>query len=233
MTEKETKGPRPFDPGEHLSKVGGKDYLEVKWRLVWVRSEYPESRIETEIIRVDKDLAVFKCTATKILGGETLGTATGHGSKTPEGRMAAHYIEFAETKAIGRALGALGYGSQWGDMDEDDPADAPVQSRAPQRRESAPRQQQDSGHASPPQNTPQGHTERSRAIQGEARPAGVITVGQEVAMKRLAEKLGWDDARLKAFAESVTADTIMEIKDLSQDGAGDVITAMQQEKPGG
>ena len=24
-----------FDPAKHLSRVGGSDYLEVKWRLVW------------------------------------------------------------------------------------------------------------------------------------------------------------------------------------------------------
>jgi len=28
------KGDRPFDPSRYLRKLGGKDYLEVKWRLL-------------------------------------------------------------------------------------------------------------------------------------------------------------------------------------------------------
>ena len=39
-----------FDPTRYLTKVNGRDYLEVKWRLVWLRSVHPTARIETELV---------------------------------------------------------------------------------------------------------------------------------------------------------------------------------------
>jgi hypothetical protein len=96
-----------FDPSRYLSKVGGADYLEVKWRLVWLRETYPDATIDTELVSHDGALAVFKATVT-IPGG---GAATGWGSEGPDEFR--DYIEKAETKAIGRALAALGFGTQF------------------------------------------------------------------------------------------------------------------------
>jgi hypothetical protein len=39
-----------FDPTQYLSKFDGKDYLEVKWRLLWLRSAHPDARLTTEIV---------------------------------------------------------------------------------------------------------------------------------------------------------------------------------------
>lgn len=96
-----------FDPEQHMSKVGNADYLEVKWRLVWLRDTHPDAVIETEAISISERLAVFKATVTLANGAR----ATGHGSEDPQGFR--EYIEKAETKAVGRALGMLGFGTQF------------------------------------------------------------------------------------------------------------------------
>lgn len=102
----ETKG---FEPSRYLRKLGGKDYLEVKWRLLWLRNEHPEALIVTELIRLEGDFALFKATVSIPDGG----TATGFGSETKADFF--DFIEKAETKALGRALAALGYGTQFCD----------------------------------------------------------------------------------------------------------------------
>ena len=100
---------QPFDPTQYLSKFDGRDYLEVKWRLLWLRSEHPDARITTEIVQHNEEsgFALFRA-EVEIPGG---GRATGWGSETV--RDFHDYIEAAETKAIGRALAALGYGTQF------------------------------------------------------------------------------------------------------------------------
>jgi hypothetical protein len=96
-----------FDPARHLTLVSGKEYLEVKWRLVWLRSEHPDAAIETELVSHHDNEAVFRAQVS-IPGG---GSATGWGSE--DARGFGDYLEKAETKAIGRALAALGFGTQF------------------------------------------------------------------------------------------------------------------------
>ncbi len=96
-----------FDPGRHLTKVSGSDYLEVKWRLVWLRSVHPDAVVETHLVNHDDHLAVFRARVSIPDGG----SATGWGSEGPDDFR--DYIEKAETKAIGRALAALGFGTQF------------------------------------------------------------------------------------------------------------------------
>jgi hypothetical protein len=43
MTETAAQATKPFNPSKHLSDIGNKQYLEVKWRLVWLRDK-PSSR---------------------------------------------------------------------------------------------------------------------------------------------------------------------------------------------
>ena len=119
-----------FEPKKHLIQLKGKDYLEVKWRLVWFRGENPGGKIETELIDRATGAAMFKATITKEDGG----VATGHGSETQSDF--GDYLEKAETKAIGRALGALGYGTQFSDdfdfgaESQGKVVDAPVERRS-------------------------------------------------------------------------------------------------------
>ncbi len=96
-----------FEPARHLTKVSGADYLEVKWRLVWLREAHPDAVIETELVSHDGSLALFRARVA-VPGG---GSATGWGSEGIDDFR--DYIEKAETKAIGRALAALGFGTQF------------------------------------------------------------------------------------------------------------------------
>ena len=96
-----------FDPSRYLTKIDGRDYLEVKWRLLWLRTEYPTARISTEMVRYEDGFALFRAEVTLPTGA----SATGWGSETIHDF--ADYIEAAETKAIGRALAGLGFGTQF------------------------------------------------------------------------------------------------------------------------
>jgi hypothetical protein len=95
-----------FEASKYITKLQGKEYLEVKWRLLWLRTEAPNATIDTELVRLEPDFALFKATIT-----DGKGSATGYGSETAKDFR--DYIEKAETKAIGRALAALGYGTQF------------------------------------------------------------------------------------------------------------------------
>jgi len=96
-----------FDPSRYLSKVKGSDYLEVKWRLVWLRDMYPDATIETDLVSHSGNQAIFRAKVSVPTGA----SSTGWGSEDASGFP--NYIEKAETKAIGRALAALGFGTQF------------------------------------------------------------------------------------------------------------------------
>jgi uncharacterized protein YbdZ (MbtH family) len=103
------KSEEAFDPTQYLSNFDGRDYLEVKWRVMWLRHEHPEALMTTEAVQLNEEggFALFRA-EVEIPGG---GKATGWGSETV--RDFHDYIEAAETKALGRALAALGYGTQF------------------------------------------------------------------------------------------------------------------------
>lgn len=124
-----------FDPNRYLTKVSGSDYLEVKWRLLWLRTEHPDASIETEMTTLDGQSAVFRARVSIPNGG----SATGWGSEQYSDFR--DYIEKAETKALGRALAALGFGTQFcSDFDfgasENRVVDSPInfQAQADRRR---------------------------------------------------------------------------------------------------
>jgi hypothetical protein len=123
----------PFNAEEHVMQLQGKDYLEVKWRLVWFRQECPNGTIETEMIKLDLDreveaegsvwnndtrrkekvikrakgYCVFHAVVKDGKGG------IGSGTKSETAVDFSEYIEKAESGAIGRALATLGYGTQF------------------------------------------------------------------------------------------------------------------------
>lgn len=96
-----------FDPSEHLTRVGGGDYLPVKWRLVWLRTLHPDAAMATELVDHIDSVAIFRAEVRIPQGG----SATGWGSESAGDFR--DYLEKAETKAIGRALAALGFGTQF------------------------------------------------------------------------------------------------------------------------
>lgn len=134
---------RTFNPNEHViqlkSSQGAKDYLPVQWRLVWFRTICPQGTIETEMLHLDLDrdteeeayvwsaekrrsekvtkhangFVIFKATVRDGKGGVATGTKSEKAASFPD------FIEKAETGAIGRALAALGYGTQFApELDE-------------------------------------------------------------------------------------------------------------------
>lgn len=112
-----------FNANDKMTKIKGRDYLEVKWRLVWFREEHPDWDIDTTMLHSDETTAIFAC---KIYDANGRQVSSGHGSESTKDW--GDYIEKAETKAIGRALAMLGYGTQFApELDEGDRiVDAPV-----------------------------------------------------------------------------------------------------------
>lgn len=100
-----------YDPAADVTKLRGRggeqEYLEVKYRLKWLRDRHPHARLRTEHVEITDKRAVFRATITLPEGGES----SGYGSESPQDFT--DYIEKAETKAIGRALAALGFGTQF------------------------------------------------------------------------------------------------------------------------
>lgn len=96
-----------FEPKNYLTRISGADYLEVKWRLVWFRNENPNGNIHTDLVSHEDNTAVFRARVEI----PDAGSATGWGSESASDF--GDYVEKAETKALGRALAALGYGTQF------------------------------------------------------------------------------------------------------------------------
>lgn len=126
-----------FNPSQHMMKLPKKrknakgqwetvyaDYLEVKWRIVWFREDKPNWAIDATPVKLDESIAIFKA-EVKDEEGRTV--SVGHGSENKQSFT--DYIEKAETRAIGRALAVLGYGTQFApELDEEEHiADAPVE----------------------------------------------------------------------------------------------------------
>lgn len=112
-----------FKPQDHLTDMKGKQYLEVKWRLVWFKDENPKGSVITEVLSPVPALVK----ATVYIDGVVI--ATGHGSAAAKGNAvwSGREIEKAETAAIGRALAHAGYGTQFTDDDESNLSDSPVE----------------------------------------------------------------------------------------------------------
>lgn len=153
-----------FNPQEHIIQLKGKqglqDYLPVQWRLVWFRECCPDGTINTEMILIDlekeieaevfvwnpdkrrsekvvkraKGVAIFKATIKDGKGG------IGTGTKLENAASFGDFVEKAETGAIGRALAALGYGTQFtGDemREENRIVDSPILTDEPTAIEQA------------------------------------------------------------------------------------------------
>jgi hypothetical protein len=181
-----------FDPTRHLIDLGRGQglYLEAKWRIVWLREEHPDATIETEMVRWDGTEAVFRA-RVGIPGG---GSATGWGSET-KGDFPRGPLEKAETKAIARALAALGYGTQFAaELDEGTSAqsgerriaDTPVQQATPYR-----------GGNAPISNERQQFQAQGGQVRGQGDP-NLATANQVRFARSLAEQAGVDPDTLAA-----------------------------------
>ena len=113
-----------------ISNIQGKDYLEVKYRILWFREEHQDWGIETTV-KIEGN-GCLACAVIRDATGRVI--ATGHKEETVDGFP--DYIEKAETGAIGRALALCGYGTQFtSDMDEGERiVDAPVEPKKSTRQ---------------------------------------------------------------------------------------------------
>lgn len=143
-----------FNPQEHMKRVQNKDYLEVKWRLVWFNEATRENNragiytVELEHDRqsgyarywaivwdgADDHWRTIKAYGHEIQVCGRIGVGIGSETRADF----ADFTEKAETKAKGRALADLGYGTQFApELDEGERmADSPVQRKsvpAPER----------------------------------------------------------------------------------------------------
>lgn len=115
-----------FDPSDYFVPLKGKKYLPVAPRIAWFRQDKPCWRINTELVEFKHEnnfcLAVFQC---KIFDEKGNIVSTRYGSETLSDFR--DFFEKAETKAIGRALASLGYGTLFAlELDEgEDIVDTP------------------------------------------------------------------------------------------------------------
>ncbi|NLO81851.1 MAG: hypothetical protein GX094_02155 [Clostridiales bacterium] len=104
------------------------DYLEVKWRMVWFRNENRENTrtsIRDKIIDTKSRFAYYELEIVDSKGNVEIGVGSETGDDFED------YIEKAYTKAYGRALAALGYGTQFApELEEgENVMDSPVESQ--------------------------------------------------------------------------------------------------------
>ena len=128
---------KSFDPKEHMMQIKSgkdmKDYLPVCWRIAWFRLECPNGTIETEIVHLDLDRdteeEVYQWNQENRRSEKVVKRAQGFavcravvkngnggiatGIKSEKAASFADFIEKADTGSIGRALAALGYGTQF------------------------------------------------------------------------------------------------------------------------
>lgn len=129
-----------------LMNLKGKPYLQVAYRIVWFREENPKGNINTYPVEITTEYAIFAATVTD---GEGKLLSSGH-KREAKGDFG-DYVEKAETGAIGRALGAAGYGTQFepgfdeGDRLADSPMEVPT--KTPVVKMDSPKKVSNSGKA--------------------------------------------------------------------------------------
>lgn len=205
MTTAETPTPTPdavvdereFNPRGYLTNIKGALYLPVAARIAWFRHDHPDAIVETDQHHITNEIAIFHARVTTTAGG----SSTGWGSCTSD--EFDNYIEKAETKALGRALAALGYGTL-GTDDFDDTgalADTPV-GPAPARNGSGPRR-----NGSPSGGDAATSAQRSmiryKAKQANMEPERLVAFIREITGKGFDELTKRDASRvIDAFGET-------------------------------
>lgn len=210
---------RPFNPNDHLMQIknrgGAADYLPVQWRLVWFREACPHGTIDTEELEVDLDremeeevyvwnnetrrsekvvkrakgYARYRAVVTDGKGGRATGTKTEKAVSFPD------FVEKAETGAIGRALAALGYGTQFTGDEFDERhriVDAPVDRPAsPIATGSNNNEQKPAASARTAMNGRARSASNERPKEEEeVDPQGPMTEKQWVSIRKLCQHLG-------------------------------------------
>lgn len=175
-----------------LSTVSGKDYLEVKHRVYWVRQEHKDAQIVTDLIQLDAEhgYAVVKAVITLPATG-AIGTGYGMAERGGSGPAAKRYVEFAETRAIGRACAAIGYGTLAALEEDTDPADAPQEAR----RAVVPQEPRNRPPATPTSPAPANGVRPPAGVGSESR----LSAADSATIRNAVASLGWGAADCTAY----------------------------------
>jgi hypothetical protein len=116
----------PFDPRAHLIQLKGRDYLPVAARLLWLNEETDRYKIETDILRLEDNFAVVRATVS-VLDETGNPSRSATAIKREDKTHFPDFLEKAETGSVGRALGMLGFGTQF--APEFDEIEAKIEAR--------------------------------------------------------------------------------------------------------
>lgn len=256
-----------FNPAEHLMQIksgkGSSDYLEVKFRLVWFRAQCPKGTIKTEMVHLDLDreteeeayawnqetrrsekiikrapgIAIFHATIDDGKGGHAEAT------KCEKAASFGDYIEKAETGSIGRALAALGYGTQFVGEEFDEGhriVDAPIEPRQQPAQSQRPQQQR----TQPTETEQKAYRERRPVVEADPeKPATENTIaGQSPALVDMIRKAKGRAGKVKAASNpdqwsvfvsrvlgSVKPDAQIDLKDIAK--INGELTKLEQAQP--
>jgi len=232
--------PRAFNPNDHVmqlkSKQGAQDYLPVQWRLVWFRADHPQGTIETEIVHLDLDketeeetyawsnetrrsekviktakgMAIFRATVRDGKGGIATGTKMEKAASFPD------WLEKAETGAIGRALAALGYGTQFAGEELNEShriVDSPVGRAVP---DAAPQQASVPVHVKPaPMPAPKQQASSNVTPTPAVQTPAVIAMIARAKGSVEALDMAWEDVKRDALNANVP-DTTLTVPQVAQ-----------------
>ncbi len=113
----ENNNNKKFQPEPHLERRDGQNYLPLKWRLTWLRTEQPQAQVWTRLVSHDNGLAVFRAKIKVPDGGVATGWGArsrgGDGNDNSSSEVDLSYIAEAENQALERALTVLGYGTEY------------------------------------------------------------------------------------------------------------------------
>ena len=186
----------PFDPTRHIMKIRGKDYLETKWRLVWLRYAKPEASVQTELVRADERGVTIRAEVSwPVIVNDTLHIVrnTGYAMEPWEkpNRIGAA-LENAETSAVGRALAAAGFGTQFApELDFDQGAERVADS--PVERPQAAVRPHGGRYAQAAENA------RIDAPAAPERASGHVSEKQEAFIRALIRELEWSREDVERF----------------------------------
>jgi hypothetical protein len=101
-----------FDPKQHLMNIKGKDYLPVAGRLLWLSHDAPRYSIQPKVLKLEDTYAIV-CSTVIIFDDAGTAIRSATATKREDKTHFPDFLEKAETGSIGRALGMLGFGTQY------------------------------------------------------------------------------------------------------------------------
>ena len=130
-----------LNPSDLAIAIGDNLHLNVKDRIGWFRLVHPNGGIKTSTPVFMPEINAYAVSAEITdENGRILASGTGTASYHEHDEYGRHPIECAETKAIGRALAAAGFGNQFSgsDFEVPEPIDTGVPIGDPKPKETKP-----------------------------------------------------------------------------------------------